>query len=356
MKGKRVALFGIALFGLAFMMISCGEDNRPAAAAEQTEQQVLAMDPYDLGIRYLLEGNYEEAIIAFTAAIEIEPYNADLYIERAKAYLQLEATEENLLAAEQDYLKAIELAPEDIDAYLALIDMYIDGEIYEDYAKTIEIICTGLKNNEGDENAIKRLNEKIYQVLSGPVILSSDHPLLDEENLLALSEWTVGGVPIINATYDDYEKAYSTWDHGDYNTLSFYDEGVHAFFHEDGTPFYVEIGRVGNGQYVQPELRDVRIGDSFSDILKKVGFSDNGILCTLNYIEYYREGFSFRPWNPESPNPVDSDFPKTVSVSYFDSRPQIRIDFALSGDKKTASIIFFFDYEGNLLNVHLHYR
>ena len=30
-------------------------------------------EQYDLGVRYLSDGNYEDAIIAFTAAIEIDP-------------------------------------------------------------------------------------------------------------------------------------------------------------------------------------------------------------------------------------------------------------------------------------------
>ena len=30
-------------------------------------------EQYDLGIRYLSEGNYQEAILAFTAAISIDP-------------------------------------------------------------------------------------------------------------------------------------------------------------------------------------------------------------------------------------------------------------------------------------------
>ena len=43
-------------------------------------------EQYDLGIRYLSEGNYEEAIIAFTAAIEIDPKQADTYAKVAEAY------------------------------------------------------------------------------------------------------------------------------------------------------------------------------------------------------------------------------------------------------------------------------
>ena len=59
-------------------------------------QKVPAVDPadgapgwqtqYDLGVRYLSEGNYEEAILAFEAAIKIDPKNADAYRKLAEAY------------------------------------------------------------------------------------------------------------------------------------------------------------------------------------------------------------------------------------------------------------------------------
>lgn len=57
----------------------CGKKDRGAAWQEQ----------YDLGVRYLSDGNYEEAIIAFTAAIEIDPKNADGYIGMAKAHIAM---------------------------------------------------------------------------------------------------------------------------------------------------------------------------------------------------------------------------------------------------------------------------
>lgn len=43
-------------------------------------------EQFDLGARYLSEGNYEAAILAFTAAIEIDPKQADAYIGLADAY------------------------------------------------------------------------------------------------------------------------------------------------------------------------------------------------------------------------------------------------------------------------------
>ena len=47
-------------------------------------------EQYDLGMRYLTEGNYEEAILAFAAAIEIDALNPDAYIELQKAYLKVD--------------------------------------------------------------------------------------------------------------------------------------------------------------------------------------------------------------------------------------------------------------------------
>lgn len=56
---------------------SCGQKTDTTHWKEQ----------YDLGVRYLSEGNYEEAIIAFTAAIEIDPKQAEVYIKLADAYV-----------------------------------------------------------------------------------------------------------------------------------------------------------------------------------------------------------------------------------------------------------------------------
>ena len=46
-------------------------------------------EQYDLGVRYLSEGNYEEAIIAFTAAIEIDPKRVEAYSGLSDAYLAI---------------------------------------------------------------------------------------------------------------------------------------------------------------------------------------------------------------------------------------------------------------------------
>ena len=55
--------------------------------SESDEASVSWQEQYDLGVRYLSEGNYEEAIIAFTAAIEIDPKQADAYVQLANVYI-----------------------------------------------------------------------------------------------------------------------------------------------------------------------------------------------------------------------------------------------------------------------------
>ena len=64
----------VLLFGL-LILTACG--NKAPTWQEQ----------YDLGVRYLTEGNYQEAILAFTAAIEIDPMQTDTYEGLAKAYV-----------------------------------------------------------------------------------------------------------------------------------------------------------------------------------------------------------------------------------------------------------------------------
>ena len=59
-----------------------------APEAEPADEAPGWQAKYDLGVRYLSEGNYQEAILAFEAAIEIDPKNADAYRKLAEAYEQ----------------------------------------------------------------------------------------------------------------------------------------------------------------------------------------------------------------------------------------------------------------------------
>ena len=77
---KRTAALLIAL-GLIFGLCAC------------TADKPTWKEQYDLGVRYLSEGKYEEAIIAFNAAIEIDPRQADAYLGLADVYVAMGDTE-----------------------------------------------------------------------------------------------------------------------------------------------------------------------------------------------------------------------------------------------------------------------
>ena len=92
-------------------------------------------------MRYLSEGDYEQAIIAFTAAIEIDPKRAAAYLGRADAYIGSGETEENLAAALADYEAVLSLDESCADAWLGLADVYIRQG---DYDKAMEILREAL--------------------------------------------------------------------------------------------------------------------------------------------------------------------------------------------------------------------
>ena len=73
-------------------------------------------EQYDLGVQYLSEGNYEEAILAFTAAIEIDPNQAEAYLGRGDAFIGKAeaATPEGAEALEGEALSAYESALADL--------------------------------------------------------------------------------------------------------------------------------------------------------------------------------------------------------------------------------------------------
>ena len=71
---KRLVSWG--LFGIMCLVLLTG-----------CSTQARWQEQYDLGMRYLSESNYEEAILAFTEAIRINPEHADPYVYLIQGYL-----------------------------------------------------------------------------------------------------------------------------------------------------------------------------------------------------------------------------------------------------------------------------
>lgn len=77
----------------AFIISACGQKPVEEDLEVSQDDAPTWQEQYDLGIRYLSEGNYEEAIIAFTAAIEIDPKQPDAYLGLADVYVAQDDTE-----------------------------------------------------------------------------------------------------------------------------------------------------------------------------------------------------------------------------------------------------------------------
>jgi tetratricopeptide (TPR) repeat protein len=78
MKTRTVTFIAIYILML-ILFASCAKSDTPPTAAERLS----------IGEKYLLELNYEQAVVQFLNVIEIEPKNARAYLGAAEAYIAL---------------------------------------------------------------------------------------------------------------------------------------------------------------------------------------------------------------------------------------------------------------------------
>lgn len=152
MKRIKMMCFLLALLGL---LSACSAHSVDAEEKSAPTWQ----SRYDLGVRYLSDGRYEEAILAFTAAIEIDPKNAQAYEQRGDAYWELaqsaqgsEQTDAYRSAAE-DYESAMQWGSETDELYRRAADAYYGAQDYEKAESYYEKLL------EKDEDVLARLIE-----------------------------------------------------------------------------------------------------------------------------------------------------------------------------------------------------
>jgi tetratricopeptide (TPR) repeat protein len=219
---------------LVFALAGCGQPSAVSSAAAPTYQE-----QYDLGVKYLSEGNYQEAVAAFTAAIEIEANHAEAYTGRGDGYVGLAKgdgakAQEKYRSAEPDYLKAIELDAKQAAAYGKLADVYIAlGE--NDKAR--EILQKGV-DATGDTDLQARLDA--FDVTADPANLTGQPPF-------ALSTLETWGYPRGISIYDLQARGEFS-DQSEFGTV---DEFIHR--NKDGLGL-AENKSCGEGLHRNPDI------------------------------------------------------------------------------------------------------
>ncbi len=211
---------------------------------------------YELGLRYLSEGNYEEAILSFTAAIEIDPNVSELYVSRGEAYVM--GAEDLVNREEPDYDKA------------------------EDY----------LQKAESDFNKAQELdpdNEELSGKFDEIRDLITQLEKLTGKKLVEVLEYTELGTLLRK-----YQMIYN--EQGDLTgyAMTTYDQ----LSYTDGEDYYYESGNAyntGNFQYVYDEngnLISMTNGDNIAPTYE-YHYDEEGVLTGWTYTEVWGEEIYF---------------------------------------------------------------
>ena len=257
--------------------------------------------PYEhqlsLAYKYLEEGNYQEAIIAFTKAIEIDPNKTEAYLGRAESYIKNSDDNDSLTLALKDYEKVIELEETNAEGYLGAADVYIrQGE----YDKALEILKLGLEKTNND----KRIAEKISELESGNIKDSSGRIMRSTSydpsgKVTSYREYSYEG-SVIKSSYFDENGKLTAYDVTTKNEKGLSDR--YEFYDADGTltSCYVyeyefdEKGRISkvidydeSGNYLGYSTKEY---DNKGNMIKSSNYDENNMLEEYFVYEFDNSG------------------------------------------------------------------
>ena len=189
----------------ALLLTSCGRKNAAAndaaplpegsisgSAADSSEQTGTAAsleEQLKLAWNFLTEGNYQEAVLAFTAVIDIDQKNGDAYRGRAEAYLGLAG------AGDGDFAQYLALAAGDYDqAALYLGDGSTLADARKDRNRALYQACMAKAHAAMEAGDIPEMFEQMRRasMVEGSVDFG------DEE----ISVWYSEYLPFIQGTGD----------------------------------------------------------------------------------------------------------------------------------------------------------
>lgn len=120
----------------------------------------------DLGQKYLLEEDYEQAVVAFDKVIEIEPMNVDAYVGKAEAYIGMDHYDMAIEALEEGYQitkKDEKIEDNLIGIYIEVVD---DRIIMDGYEERLEIYDRLLELAGENEEVLRGLEACLNQYIA----------------------------------------------------------------------------------------------------------------------------------------------------------------------------------------------
>lgn len=144
MKNKKAFIITGSVILICIIALVAVFTNTGSVATQVSKQ-------LDLGHKYLLEGNYKEAIIAFEKAIQIDPKSVDARLGLSEVYVAANRIEDAIIVLNDAMV--IDLNRPEPYTNLARIFM-----LQGDYQKALEILEKGLKNS-GDTSIVALLDE-----------------------------------------------------------------------------------------------------------------------------------------------------------------------------------------------------
>ncbi len=257
-------VMGVIATVLLLCVSACGNSSAPKADEPSVKEEESVQYTLELAQKYLADGNYEEAIEVFTALIEVEPNNVDLYLGRAEAYTYVKKYQE----ASNDYTQVVSLDNTNEQAKIRKSVLeFVNGDrengekdlneiidakkeasaeekeqFYQDiisYLERLEIPVTSEENNDHYSAQVFEMPDGSHLIL----IKTADNDILTQ--IIEPGE-EIPDLSVDNAFYFfDWTANYGWYD---YNSGDWYDGDIIADFHEEGT---VDI-YAGDAKYTYP--------------------------------------------------------------------------------------------------------
>lgn len=181
--------FILAILICAVSLTSCGQ-----GVEEQWKEQ------YDLGVRYLSEGNYEEAIIAFTAAVEIDPIQPEAYLMISEAYMEMDNIEAAISILEAGLAETdSEEIQNRLDEIMSANDS-ADGEEVRQFPLTYQMIDSG--------GIVPEVEDIYYEVYTTNGVIDQEMNSSSTSWLDGMIEETLFGSVIVNLSQQQYNGTY----------------------------------------------------------------------------------------------------------------------------------------------------